>query len=86
MTRALHRRLDRLREQIAVGRLITLSVAHEHVEDRALIDATLAAGGIQRTDADVVVLLNRYDTPGAEPACGLLSVTPLPSNTRKALQ
>jgi len=77
MTRALHRRLDRLTDQIALGRLITLSIAHERVEDRTLIDGTLAAAGIERTDADLTVLLKRYGTEGAESPCALLSVTPL---------
>jgi len=85
MTRALHRRLDRLTEQITVGRLIALSIARERVGDRALVDGTLAAAGIERTDADLTVLVKRYDTQGAEPQCALLSVTPLSSNPRKAL-
>ena len=85
MIRTLHRRLDRLTDQIAVGRLIALSIAHERVGDRALIEGTLAAAGIERTDADLTVLLKRYDTLGAEAACALLSVTPLSPTARKAI-
>jgi hypothetical protein len=83
MTRTLHRRLDRLTDQIAVGRLITLSVAHERIEDRALINGTLADAGIKRTDADLTVLLKRYGTMGAEPQCALLSVTPFGSKAHR---
>jgi hypothetical protein len=71
------RRLDRLTDQIAVGRLIVLNIAYEHVEDCTLIEATLTASGIERTDADLTMLLKRYGTMGTEPACALLSVTPL---------
>jgi hypothetical protein len=83
MTRALQRRLDRLRGRIAFGRFITLSIANEHVEDSALIDATLSAARIERSDTDLVVLLKRYGTLGTEPPCSLVSVLPLPSNARK---
>jgi hypothetical protein len=61
------RRLDRLTDQIAVGRLIVLNIAHEHVEDCTLIEATLTASGIERT----------------EPAYELLSVSPLPSDAQR---
>ena len=61
----------------AAGRLIVLNIAHEHVEDCTLIEATLTACGIDRTDADLTMLLKRYGTMGTEPACALLSVTPL---------
>jgi hypothetical protein len=77
MTRALHRRLDRLTDQIAVGRMIVVEIAHELVDDDRLVDGTLAAAGIERTDEDLTIRIKRYDTQGAEPPCALLSVTPL---------
>ena len=41
MMRSLKRRLDRLADQVgSAGRMITLHIAHEHVEDSTLIDAT----------------------------------------------
>ena len=83
MIRALHRRLDRLSGQISAGRLITLNVAHEHVEDSNMINATLAAAGIEREDGDLVVLLKSYGTLDAQPPCTLLSVLPLAPNRRK---
>ncbi|MGE3294941.1 MAG: hypothetical protein AB7O95_26545 [Geminicoccaceae bacterium] len=86
MTRALHRRLDRLSEQIADGRFIVISIAPKHIEDRALIDATLSAGGIERCDADVMVLIKRYGTLDAGAPCQLISVSPLPSGGRKHQQ
>ena len=85
MTRALQRRLDRLTDRVTVGRMITLSIADEHVQDSALIDATLAAAGIEREEQDLVVLLKRYGTLGTEPPCSLVSVRPMPSNARKTL-
>lgn len=86
MTRALHRRLDRLSEQIAVGRLIVVDIAHEHVDDDDLVSATLAAAGIERTDEDLTILLKRYDTLGTEPPCTFHSVTPMVPTTRRALR
>ena len=86
MTRALHRRLDRLSGQISAGRLITLNVAHEHVEDSNMINATLAAAGIEREDGDLVVLLKSYAPLGPEPPCTLQSVLPLAPNGRKVLR
>jgi len=83
MIRALHRRLDRLTDQIAVGRLIVLNIAHEHVEDCTLIEATLTASGIERTDADLTMLLKRYGAMGTAPACALLSVTLLDPKRRR---
>ena len=65
--------------------MITLNIAHEHVEDSALIDATLAAAGVERDERDLVVLLKRYDTLGTEPPCSLVSVLPLAPNVRKAV-
>ena len=73
----MQRRLDRLTDQIAAGRLIVLNIAHEHIEDCTLIEATLTACGIDRTDADLTMLLKRYDMQSGEPQCALLSVTPL---------
>ena len=86
MTRALYRRLDRLTEQITAGRLMVLQVAHERVDDHELIDATLAASGIERSDADLTVLAQRYGHQGTEPPCALLSVWPLPPRHKKALR
>jgi hypothetical protein len=86
MTRALHRRLDRLTDQVAVGRMITLSIADEHVNDDALIDATLAAAGIEREERDLVILVKRYGTLDAEPPCTLLSVLALAPNGRNTRQ
>ncbi len=77
MTRALHRRLDRLADQIAVGRLIVLNVAHEHVDDDDIIVATLTIAGIERTEEDLSIRIKRYSTLGTESQCALLSVTPL---------
>ena len=79
----MQRRLDRLTDQIAAGRLIVLNIAHEHIEDCTLIEATLTACGIDRTDADLTMLLKRYGTMGTEPACALLSVTPLDPKRRR---
>ena len=77
MTRALQRRLDRLTDRATVGRMITLSIADEHVQDSALIDATLAAAGIEREEQDLVALLKRYAPDPAEPPCALRSATTL---------
>ena len=57
MTRALHRRLDRLSGRISAGRLINLNVADEHVDDADMVNATLTAAGIKREDGDLIVLL-----------------------------
>ena len=86
MTRALHRRLDRLSGRFSAGRLITLSVAHEHADDADMINATLAAAGIEREDGDLVVLLKSYGTLDAQPPCTLQSVLPLAPNRRKVLR
>ena len=83
MTRALRRRLDRLSGRISAGRLITLNVAYEHVDDTDMINATLAAAGIEREDGDLVVLLKSYAALGTEPLCALQSVLPLAPNGRK---
>ena len=86
MMRSLRRRLDRLADQVGgTSRMITLNIADEHVQDSALIDATLAADGIEREEQDLVVLLKRYGTLGTEPPCSLVSVRPMPSNARKTL-
>jgi hypothetical protein len=77
------RRLDRLTDQIAIGRLIVLNIAHEHVEDCTLIESALADAGIERTDADLTMLLKCYGAIGTEPACALLSVTPLDPKRRR---
>ena len=86
MTRALHRRLDRLSGQISAGRLITLNVAHEHADDADMINATLAAAGIEREDGDLIVLLKSYAALGTEPPCALRSVSPLTPKGRKVLR
>ena len=86
MTRALHRRLDRLSGRISPGRMITLSIADEHVDDADMINATLAAAGIEREDGDLVVLLKSYAPLGPEPPCTLQSVLPLAPNGRKVLR
>jgi hypothetical protein len=83
MIRALHRRLHRLTHQIAIGRLVTLSIAHEHVDDSALIDSTLSAAGLEREQHDLLLLLKRYGRLAAEPPCELISVSPLPSGGRR---
>ena len=83
MTRALHRRLDRLSAQLSGGRLITLNVAYEHVDDTDMINATLAAAGIEREDGDLVVLLKSYAALGTEPLCTLQSVSALAPNGRR---
>ena len=86
MMRSLRRRLDRLADQVGgTSRMITLNIADKHVQDSALIDATLAAAGIEREEQDLVVLLKRYGTLGTEPPCSLVSVRPMPSNARKTL-
>jgi hypothetical protein len=51
--------------------------AYEHVNDSALINATLAAAGIERDDSDLLVLLKRYATGDVEPPCTLLSFSRL---------
>jgi hypothetical protein len=51
--------------------------AYEHVNDSALINATLAAAGIERDDSDLLVLPKRYATGDVEPPCTLLSVSRL---------
>ncbi|HVJ14951.1 MAG TPA: hypothetical protein VM686_05900 [Polyangiaceae bacterium] len=86
MTRALHRRLDRLSGRFSAGRLITLSVAHEHADDADMINATLAAAGIKREDGDLIVLLKIYAALGSEPPCTLQSVLPLAPNGLKVLR
>jgi hypothetical protein len=86
VTRALHRRLDRLSGQISAGRLITLNVAHEHVDNADMVNATLTAAGIKREDGDLVVLLKSYGTLDAQPPCTLQSVLPLAPNGRKVLR
>jgi hypothetical protein len=82
----MHRRLDRLSAQISAGRLITLNVAYERVDDADLINATLAAAGIEREDGDLLVLLKSYGTLDAQPPCTLQSVLPLAPNRRKVLR
>ena len=86
MTRALQRRLDRLSAQISAGRLITLNVAHEHVDDADMVNATLTAAGIKREDGDLVMLLKSYAPLCPEPPCTLQSVLPLAPNGRKVLR
>ena len=86
MTRALHRRLDRLSAQVSAGRLITMNVAYEHVDDAEMINATLAAAGIEREDGDLILLLKSYAALGTEPLCVLQSVLPLAPNGRKVLR
>ena len=86
MTRTLHRRLDRLSGRISPGRMITLSIADEHVDDADMINATLAAAGIEREDGDLVVLLKSFAALGTEPPCTLRSVSPLTSKGRKVLR
>jgi hypothetical protein len=86
MTRALHRRMDRLTERVAVGRLIVVEIAHELVDGDRLVEATLTAAGIERTDEDLIVRIKRYSTLGTEPPCTFRSVTPIPVTTRKALR
>ena len=86
MSTSLRRRLERLADQVGgTSRMITLNIADEHVQDSALINATLAATGIEREEQDLVVLLKRYGTLGTEPPCSLVSVRPMPSNARKTL-
>ena len=76
--RSLRRRLDRLADQVGgTSRMITLNIADRHVQDSALIDATLAAAGIEREEQDLVVLLKRYAPDPAEPPCALRSATTL---------
>ena len=83
MTRALYRRLDRLTDQIAVGRMIVVRIAHDRVEDHELIDGTLVAAEIERTDADLTVLVTHYGRLGDQPPCALLSVWPLSRKRRQ---
>ena len=78
MTRALHRRLDRLSGRISAGRMIVLRIAHEHVDDSDMIDPTLVAAGIEREDSDLLVLVKHYGPLGAEPLCTLRSACPSP--------
>ena len=86
MMRSIRRRIDLLADQVGgTSRMITLNIADRHVQDSALIDATLAAAGIEREEQDLVVLLKRYGTLGTEPPCSLVSVQPMPSNARKTL-
>jgi hypothetical protein len=93
VTHALRRRLDRLTDRIAAGRMIVLGIAYERAElgiayeraeDAALVDATLADAGIVRDDSDLLVLVTRYATPEGEPPCALLSVSPLAQAARRA--
>ena len=86
MTRAQHRRLDRLSAQISAGRLITLNVAYERVDDADLINATLVAAGIEREQGDLVVLLKSYAPLDTEPLCALRSVLPLAPPARGMLR
>jgi hypothetical protein len=65
--------------------MITLDIAHEHVDDSTLIDATLAAAGIEREERDLVVLLKQYDTLGTKLPCLLVSILLLPQIGRKAV-
>ena len=86
MTHALQRRLDRLSSRLSPGRMIILNIADEHGDDADLINATLAAVGIEREDGDLVLLLKSYGTLDAQPPCTLLSVLPLAPNRRKVLR
>jgi len=86
VTRALRRRLDRLSGRISAGRLITLNVADEHVDDADMVNATLTAAGIKREDGDLIVLLKSYAPLGPEPPCTLQSVLPLAPNGRKVMR
>ena len=86
MTRALQRRLDRLSSRLSPGRMITLNIADEYVDDADMINATLAAAGIEREARDLLVLLKSYAAVGTEPPCTLLSVLPLAPNGRKVLR
>jgi hypothetical protein len=51
-----------------------------------MINATLAAAGIEREDGDLAVLLKSYAALGTEPPCTLLSVVPLAPNGRTVLR
>jgi hypothetical protein len=84
MSRALHRRLDRLaqRHALSAGRWIVVKVHDSRVHDDALLHATLADAGTSRTDRDLVVIVKRYGRNPAEPPCALVSVTPLHSARR----
>jgi hypothetical protein len=93
VTHALRRRLDRLTDRIAAGRMIVLGIAYERAElgiayeraeDAALVDATLADAGIVRDERDLLVLVTRHATRGGEPPCALLSVSRLAPKAGKA--
>ena len=82
MTHALRRRLDRLAEQVAAGRMIVLAIADNRTEDRALVGDTLADAGIVRDGSDLLVLVTRYALREGEPPCALLSISPLTATAR----
>lgn len=86
MTHPLCRRLDRVAAQLGgAGRVITLRIEAERAAEPALVEATLAASGIERSDADLVVLVRHFGTPGLAPPYSLLAVQPPPAAGRRAL-
>ena len=58
----LQRRIDRLarRSEHLAGRLIVVEVHDGRDHDDTLLDATLKAAGVARTDQDLVVKLRRF--------------------------
>jgi hypothetical protein len=88
MSRALHRRLDRLahRYGLSAGRLIAVTMHESRAHDEALLAATLADAGISRTDQDLVVVIKRYGRNPAEPPCALQSVMPLHPQRRGTMR
>lgn len=79
MTSSMLRRLTRLaqRHEHLIGRLIVVAVQAERACDDALLDATMADAGVDRTDADIVVKLKRFTPDSGRPPCALLAVHPL---------
>jgi hypothetical protein len=86
MMHSVHRRLDRLANQITTGRLIVVSIAQDRTGDTSLVADTLHGSGIVQDDSDLLVLVKQYDVSEADSPCALLSVSPLTSGTRRRLQ
>lgn len=88
MRSTFRRRLDRLAHRASAGRLIVIEIAHDLAEDEKVVADTLVEAGVDRDDADLLVLVKRYGAAEPIPPCAatLLSVSPLTACALKAQQ